>query len=249
MKITLENKSAVITGGASGIGRETTLAFLKAGAKVMVWDVNETAAEETRALAGELSAQLHFTKVDIRDYANVEAATADAVKALGRIDILINNAGITSDSTLKKMTPEQWQKVIDVNLTGVFNCGRAVSLHMMEHGQGGRIINTSSVVGLYGNFGQSNYVATKAGVIGLTKVWARELGRSQITVNAVAPGFIETDMIKTVPEKILDGLRGQTPLGRLGSPTDIANAYLFLASDQAAFITGTTLSVDGGIHI
>jgi 3-oxoacyl-[acyl-carrier protein] reductase len=191
---------------------------------------------------------VHFTKVDIRNYAEVDKATQAAADLFGKIDILINNAGITSDSTLKKMEPEQWQKVLDVNLTGVFNCGKAVSLRMMEH-TGGRIINTSSVVALYGNFGQSNYVATKAGVIGLTKVWARELGRYQITVNAVAPGFIETDMIKTVPEKVLETLRGKSPLGRMGYPEEIANAYLFLASEKAAFITGTVISVDGGLTI
>lgn len=245
---TFEGKTAIITGGANGIGREATLAFAREGARVMIWDVNEDSARETQKLAGADGDRVHFTKVDIRNYAEVDKATQAAADLFGKIDILINNAGITSDSTLKKMEPEQWQKVLDVNLTGVFNCGKAVSLRMMEH-TGGRIINTSSVVALYGNFGQSNYVATKAGVIGLTKVWARELGRYQITVNAVAPGFIETDMIKTVPEKVLETLRGKSPLGRMGYPEEIANAYLFLASDKAAFITGTVISVDGGLTI
>jgi 3-oxoacyl-[acyl-carrier protein] reductase len=245
---TFEGKTAIITGGANGIGREATLAFAREGARVMIWDVNEDSARETQKLAGADGDRVHFTKVDIRNYADVDKATQAAADLFGKIDILINNAGITSDSTLKKMEPEQWQKVLDVNLTGVFNCGKAVSLRMMEH-TGGRIINTSSVVALYGNFGQSNYVATKAGVIGLTKVWARELGRYQITVNAVAPGFIETDMIKTVPEKVLETLRGKSPLGRMGYPEEIANAYLFLASDKAAFITGTVISVDGGLTI
>lgn len=245
---TFEGKTAIITGGANGIGREATLAFAREGARVMIWDVNEDSARETQKLAGADGDHVHFTKVDIRNYAEVDKATQAAADLFGKIDILINNAGITSDSTLKKMEPEQWQKVLDVNLTGVFNCGKAVSLRMMEH-TGGRIINTSSVVALYGNFGQSNYVATKAGVIGLTKVWARELGRYQITVNAVAPGFIETDMIKTVPEKVLETLRGKSPLGRMGYPEEIANAYLFLASDKAAFITGTVISVDGGLTI
>jgi 3-oxoacyl-[acyl-carrier protein] reductase len=245
---TFEGKTAIITGGANGIGREATLAFAREGARVMIWDVNEDSARETQKLAGTDGDHVHFTKVDIRNYAEVDKATQAAADLFGKIDILINNAGITSDSTLKKMEPEQWQKVLDVNLTGVFNCGKAVSLRMMEH-TGGRIINTSSVVALYGNFGQSNYVATKAGVIGLTKVWARELGRYQITVNAVAPGFIETDMIKTVPEKVLETLRGKSPLGRMGYPEEIANAYLFLASEKAAFITGTVISVDGGLTI
>jgi 3-oxoacyl-[acyl-carrier protein] reductase len=244
----LKNKTAIITGGAQGIGRETTVAFAKEGCRVVIWDIDAEKAEETKREAGEQSDAIHFMKVDIRSYEEVEAATNEAENLLGRIDILINNAGVTADSTLKKMTSEQWQKVIDVNLTGVFNCGKAVALKMMESG-GGRIINTSSVVAHNGNFGQSNYVATKTGVIGLAKVWAKELGRYGITCNAVAPGFIETDMIKTVPEKVLDGLKGQTPLGRLGTPADIANAYIFLASDKASFITGAVLNVDGGLKL
>jgi 3-oxoacyl-[acyl-carrier protein] reductase len=244
----LKNKTAIITGGANGIGRETTLKFVSEGCKVMIWDIDEAKAEETKRIAGDKSDAIAFQSVDIRSYEAVEKATQDAVEKFGSIDILINNAGVTADSTLKKMTADQWQKVIDVNLTGVFNCGKAVALHMIENG-GGRIINTSSVVAHNGNFGQSNYVATKTGVIGLAKVWAKELGRSGITVNAVAPGFIETDMIKTVPEKVLDGLRGQTPLARLGKPEDIANAYVFLASDKASFITGAVLNVDGGLKL
>lgn len=242
----LENKVAIITGGSNGIGRETTLAFVREGATVMIWDINEAKADETKKLAGDKSGSIHFTKVDIRDYAAVDKAAQAAVDQFGKIDILINNAGITSDATLKKMEPETWQKVIDVNLTGVFNCGKAVSLRMMD-AKYGRIINTSSVVAHNGNFGQSNYVATKTGVIGLAKVWARELGKYGITVNAVAPGFIETEMILTVPENILDGLRSKTPLGRLGKPSDIANAYVFLASDKASFISGAVLNVDGGL--
>lgn len=244
----LKDKTAIITGGAQGIGRETTLTFVREGCTVMIWDIDEAKAEETKKMAGEDADKIHFKSVDIRSYEAVESATEDAAKALGKIDILVNNAGVTADSTLKKMTSEQWQKVIDVNLTGVFNCGKAVALKMIESG-GGRIINTSSVVAHNGNFGQSNYVATKTGVIGLAKVWAKELGRHGITCNAVAPGFIETDMIKTVPEKILDGLRGQTPLGRLGKPSDIADAYVFLASDKASFITGAVLNVDGGLKL
>ncbi|MCF7794687.1 MAG: SDR family oxidoreductase, partial [Candidatus Cloacimonetes bacterium] len=168
------------------------------------------------------------------------------INDFGKVDILINNAGITKDATLKKMTPEQWQQVIDVNLTGVFNCTQSVSAHMTERGSG-RIINASSVVGLYGNFGQTNYVAAKAGVIGMTKVWARELGRKGICVNAVAPGFIVTEMVAAMPDKVIQMMEEKTPLGRLGRPEDIANAYCFLAGDEASFINGTTLCVDGGI--
>lgn len=244
----LKDKTAIVTGGANGIGRETTLKFVSEGCRVMIWDIDAEKAAETQKMAGDKSTSIHFMSVDIRSYEAVEDAVEKTLETLGKIDILINNAGVTADSTLKKMTPDQWQKVIDVNLTGVFNCGKAVSLKMMESG-GGRIINTSSVVAHNGNFGQSNYVATKTGVIGLAKVWAKELGKYGITCNAVAPGFIETDMIKTVPEKVLDGLRGQTPLGRLGQPEDIANAYIFLASEKASFITGAVLNVDGGLKL
>jgi 3-oxoacyl-[acyl-carrier protein] reductase len=244
----LKDKVAIITGGANGIGRETTLAFVKEGASVMIWDINREKADETISLAGELGEKIEFLEVDIRNYESVSQATDKTVERFGKIDILINNAGITADSTLKKMEPQDWQRVIDVNLTGVFNCGKAVSLKMIEAGSG-RIINTSSVVAHNGNFGQSNYVATKTGVIGLAKVWAKELGRYGITSNAVAPGFVETDMIKTVPEKVINGITGNTPLGRLGKPQDIANAYVFLASDKASFITGAVLNVDGGLKL
>lgn len=242
----LEGKLAIITGGASGIGRETTLTFLKEGATVVIWDINKDNAAETERLAGAHKASVEFMHVDTRNYKEVEDATNSVFEKHGKIDILINNAGITADATLKKMELEQWQKVIDVNLTGVFNCGKAVSLKMTEL-KSGKIINTSSVVAHNGNFGQSNYVATKSGVIGLTKVWARELGKHGINVNAVAPGFIETEMILSVPEKVLEGLRGKTPLGRLGKPQDIADAYVFLSSDKSNYITGTVLNVDGGM--
>ena len=188
----------------------------------------------------------------IRDRVNT-ASLSEATKAankvkdkFGAIDILVNNAGITRDASLKKMTPDQWHQVIDVNLTGVFNCTKAVYPHMAEKGWG-RILNAASVVAHYGNFGQTNYVAAKAGVIGMTKTWAREFGRKGITVNAVAPGFIQTDMVKTVPEEVLKGMASQTALLRMGEPIDIANAYLFLASEEAKFITGTCLNVDGGL--
>lgn len=242
----LQNKVAVITGGAGGIGKAAVEKFVSEGASAVIWDMDITAgkkvAEELIAKGGKaIAVQVDVTKIE-----SVEDAAKETINKFGTIDILINNAGITKDASLAKMTTEQWQMVLDVNLTGVFHCTKAVIPVMIEK-KYGRIINTSSVVGIYGNFGQTNYVATKAGVIGMTKVWARELGRKGITVNAVAPGFIATEMIKTVPENILKALEEKTPLGRLGSPDDIANAYLFLASDEASFINGATLSVDGGL--
>ncbi len=239
----LENKIAIITGGSSGIGKATSLKFAEEGATVIIWDLNE---ENGKKLASEINGS--FEKVNTADYKTVEAAAAKVISNYGKIDILINNAGITRDATLKKMTPEQWQQVIDVNLTGVFNCGKHIQEYMVEAGYG-RIINTSSVVGIYGNFGQSNYVATKAGVIGMTKVWARELGRKGVTVNAVAPGFIGTDMVMAMPENVIDMMKSKVPVGQLGSPEDIANAYCFLASDEANYINGATLSVDGGMTV
>ena len=189
-----------------------------------------------------------FDAVDTSNYEQVVAATKRVFDANGKIDILINNAGITNDATLKKMTPEQWQSVIDINLTGTFYCTKAVNQYMVEAGWG-RIINVSSVVGLYGNFGQTNYVATKAGVIGMTKTLGRELGKKGVTVNAVAPGFIATDMVAKMPEDILKGMIAKVPVGRLGKPEDIANAFCFLASDEAAYVNGAVLSVDGGMTV
>ncbi|KFD39681.1 short-chain dehydrogenase [Schleiferia thermophila str. Yellowstone] len=242
-----EGKSVIITGGASGIGYTSALAFLSEGASVLIWDVNEVKGKEAAEKFSK-NGKAFFIQVNTANASSVKEALEASLNLVGGIDVLINNAGITRDATLLKMTDEQWQQVIDVNLTGVFNCGRAVASHMAERGRG-VIINTSSVVALYGNFGQSNYVATKSGLIGMTKVWAKELGRKGIRINAVAPGFIETDMITTVPDKIVNALLERTPLQRLGKPEDIAAAYLFLASDEASFITGTCLSVDGGITI
>lgn len=244
----LENKIAIITGGAQGIGKSTSIKFATEGAVVLIWDVNEEKAQE---LVNELKAQNYnaeFFKVDVTNLESTNQCAKKVFEKYGRIDILINNAGITRDSSLLKMTVEQWNQVINVNLTGVFNCTKAVAPLMVEKGYG-KIVNTTSIVALYGNFGQTNYVATKSGLIGMTKVWARELGRKGINVNAVAPGFIATEMIQTVPEKIIESLKDKTPLGRLGNPEDIANAYLFLVSDEASFINGAVLSVDGGLVI
>lgn len=242
----LNNKVAVITGGAQGIGKSATIKFLNEGAIVCVWDVNK---EKCLELVSELKSeydQIESIQVDVTKYESTKNAADYVINKFNKIDILINNAGITRDSTLLKMTIEQWQKVIDVNLTGVFNCTKAIAPHMVEKGYG-KIINTSSVVGIYGNFGQTNYVASKSGIIGMTKVWARELGRKGINVNAVAPGFIATEMIGSVPEKVIEMLKEKTPLGKLGKPEDIANAYLFLAGDESSFINGAVLSVDGGL--
>lgn len=241
-----ENKVVIITGGAAGIGKAASLKFSSEGAKVAIWDVAEQAGNELVSQITDGGGTAVFMKVDITNPDAVNEAAKKVVEQFGRIDVLVNNAGITKDASFLKMTYEQWQKVIDVNLTGVFNCTKAVAPVMVEQ-KSGRIINTSSVVGLYGNFGQTNYVATKSGVIGMTKVWARELGRKGINVNAVAPGFIATEMVTTVPENILNALKERTPLGRLGKPEDIANAYAFLASEEADFINGIVLSVDGGL--
>ncbi|MEO9804879.1 MAG: 3-oxoacyl-ACP reductase FabG [Reichenbachiella sp.] len=244
----LKDRVAIVTGGSSGIGRAAVLKLADEGAKIAIWDINE---EQGNQLAHELSdrsIQAIFQKVNTADPDETQHAAAEVIKQLGRIDILINNAGITRDATIKKMTFEQWQQVIDVNLTGVFNCIKAASPNMIENNYG-RIINTSSVVGLTGNFGQTNYAATKSGVIGMTKTLARELGKHQITVNAVAPGFIATDMVKAMPGKVIEMMISKTPLGRLGEPEDIANAYVFLASEDAAFVTGAVLSVDGAVTL
>ncbi|MDX9848209.1 MAG: 3-oxoacyl-ACP reductase FabG [Tenuifilaceae bacterium] len=244
----LENKVAIITGGADGLGKAGAILFAKECATVIIWDMNEQKGKETVSEILASGGNASFLKVNTANFAEVESATQNAIEQFGKIDILINNAGITRDASLKKMTSEQWQQVIDVNLTGVFNCAKCVSGFMVDKGFG-RIINTSSVVALYGNFGQTNYVATKAGVIGMTKTMARELGRKGVTVNAVAPGFIATEMVKKMPEDVLKAMEAKVPVGRLGMPEEIASAYLFLASDEAAYINGTTLSVDGGITI
>ncbi len=239
----LENKVAVITGGAAGIGAATAEKFVAEGATVVIWDLDE---QRGTALAQKLN--LNFAKVNTANYNEIEIAAKKVIEQFGRIDILVNNAGITRDSTLKKMTPELWQQVIDVNLSGVFYCTKIISEYMLANNYG-RILNASSVVGLYGNFGQTNYVATKAGLIGMTKTWARELGRKGITVNAVAPGFIATEMVAAMPENVIDGMKAKVPVGRLGKPEEIAAAYAFLASDEAAYINGAVLSVDGGMTV
>ncbi len=243
-----QNKVVVITGGASGIGKAAVEKFAREGAAVAIWDVSEVQGKELELILLNEGLIARFIKVNTANFEEVEAATKEIIRQFGKIDVLINNAGITRDASLQKMTAEQWQQVMDVNLTGVFNCTKTISPNMIQNNFG-RIINTSSIVGLYGNYGQSNYAATKAGVIALTKTWARELGKNNITVNAVAPGFIATDMIKTIPEKVIDMMKEKIPLKKLGTAEDVANVYVFLASNEAQFISGTTISVDGGLTI
>ena len=244
--LSLSEKVAVITGGARGIGKETAKKFLQEGAKVVICDFDEVAGLATLDELGK--DRLSFVKVDVTNTEQVNKMVKTTIDTYGRIDILVNNAGITRDGLLTKMDDAAWEKVVSVNLTGVYKCTRAVIPVMIEQ-KSGVILNASSVVGIYGNIGQSNYVASKAGVIGLTKGWAKEFGPKGIRVNAVAPGFIETDMIAEVPEKILDLMKEKTPLKKLGKPNDIASAYLFLASDDANYINGAILSVDGGLVV
>ena len=241
----LENKVAIITGGARGIGRATAEIFVREGAKVIIWDMLE-AGHQT---AQELRDQGHvaeFMQLSITDVPALEAAARDIFARHGQIDILVNNAGITRDKSLLKMSYEEWHQVIDVNLTGLFNCTKTIAPYMVER-QFGRIICTSSVVGQVGNFGQTNYVATKAAIIGMVKTWAKELGKYNITANAVAPGFIKTDMTDLIPEEVRAQTVAAIPVKRMGLPEDIANAYLFLASDEASYVNGHTLSVNGGV--
>jgi len=251
----LTQKVVIVTGAAAGIGRATALRFAGEGCRVAGFDVSEAAGPGLVAEIAGAGGEGLFARVDVADAASVEAGVKGVLDRWGRVDVLVNNAGILRDAQLVKwkdgqvagtMTDEAWDAVLGVNLKGVFHCTRAVVPHMIRGG-GGVVLSASSVVGLYGNFGQTNYVATKAGVIGMTRVWARELGRYGIRVNAVAPGFIATEILRAMPQKILDTMVGHTPLGRMGEPRDIANAYLWLASDQAAYVTGHCLSVDGGI--
>ncbi len=192
--------------------------------------------------------EVRFYGVDTTDWQLVQGVAAQACSDFGHIDILINNTGITCDASMKKMTPQQWQQVIDVNLTGVFYCTKAVWPYIAENGWG-RILNAALVVAHYGNFGQTNYVASKTGIIGMTRVWAREFGPKGITVNAVAPGFIDTEIARAIPAEALEMVVGRTPLRRLGRSEEVVNVYAFLCSEEASFITGAVVNVDGGLTL
>ncbi len=252
----LRDKVVIVTGAAAGIGRATALRFVDEGCRVAGFDVDEGGGQ---ALAAEVRSrgEAAFARVDVADARSVEAAVAGVAERWSRIDVLVNNAGILRDAQLvtwkdgqvvSTLTDEAWDAVLSVNLKGIFHCTRAVVPHLIRGG-GGVVLNASSVVGLYGNFGQTNYVASKAGVIGVTRTWARELGRYHIRVNAVAPGFVATEILRSMPQKVLEAMVEHTPLGRIGQPQDIANAYAWLASDEASFVTGHCLSVDGGVVV
>jgi 3-oxoacyl-[acyl-carrier protein] reductase len=244
LQFNFKGKSVLVTGGAQGIGLQIATQFLKAGAQVAIWDFSEQALAAVKSELSSFGTQLHTDKVDVGNRANLAASTAALPWAM---DVLINNAGITRDKSFGKMTGEDWDAVISTNLTGLFNVTKALSEKMNTASAHKRIINISSVVGLYGNFGQLNYAAAKAGVIGMTKTWGKELGRKGYTVNAVAPGFIATAMTKSMPKEVLEQMASKVPVARLGETDDIANACLFLASEQASYINGAVLSVDGGI--
>ena len=252
----LKDKVVIVTGAAAGIGRATALRFAREGSRVAAFDVSDDGCRLVDEIKND-GGDAMFQKVDVSKGDQVDAAVHAVVDRWGRIDVLVNNAGIVRDAQLVKwkdgavasvMSDDVFDAVVGVNLRGVFLCARAVVPHMIR-AQRGVILNASSVVGLYGNFGQTNYAATKAGVVNMTKTWSRELGRYGIRVNAVAPGFIATEILKAMPPKILEGMVGHTPLGRMGEPDDIAEAYAWLASDRASFVTGTVLSVDGGLVV
>ena len=244
----LNNKVALITGAAQGIGLATALKFAQEGAHVVICDIKQASVDAAVDAANALGVRAQGFVVDVTQRDMVDAVVADTLAEFGAIDILVNNAGITQDARLQKMTLEQFDRVIDVNLRGVFHCTQAVADAMVAKGSG-VILNASSVVGIYGNFGQTNYAASKFGVIGFTKTWARELGPKGIRVNAVAPGFIATPILATIPEKILASMKSQVPLARLGSPEEVANVYAFLASDEASYVNGAVLEVSGGMTV
>jgi len=237
----LQNRVAVVTGGAQGIGLSISEIFAAEGAKVVIADIGEAPASNY---------DMDFQVLNVTDRAACKSFFDTMVSKYGKIDILVNNAGITRDAMTRKMTDEQWDMVVDVNLNGIFNLTRHIGPHMQEN-KSGNIINISSIGGEAGNIGQSNYTATKAAVIGLTKTWAKEfsLKGAQVRVNAIAPGYIMTDMLKTIPQELLDKYAATVPLGKMGRPEDVAKAALFLASDDSDYITGHTLSVNGGLRV
>lgn len=244
LQFKFEGKTVLVTGGAQGIGFEMTKKFLIAGAFVQVWDYSTEALSKMKMELKSFESQLSATQVDVTNRESIQSAVSQMSRPL---DVLINNAGITRDKSFAKMNEADWDAVIATNLTGLFNVTKALFEKFNPQSQQKRIINISSVVGLYGNFGQTNYAATKAGVIGMTKTWAKELGRKGWTSNAIAPGFIETPMTAAMPAEVLQQMASKVPVARLGQVQDIANAALFLASEEASYINGAVLSVDGGL--
>ena len=244
----LEQRVCLITGAAQGIGLATALRFAREGAVVVACDRRADAVAEAVAQCQALGATAEGHTLDVTDRAAVDAVVAAVRTRHGRIDVLVNNAGITQDARLQKMTLEQFDRVIDVNLRGVFHCAQAVVDIMVEQGNG-VILNASSVVGIYGNYGQTNYAASKFGVIGFTKTWSRELGPKGIRVNAVAPGFIATPILDTIPDKVIGDMASRVPLRRLGQPEEIASVYAFLASDDASYVNGAVIEVSGGMSV
>lgn len=244
----LKDKVCIVTGSGSGIGQATAIKFALEGAKVAVCDVNETAAADTVKEIQEKGGEAKNYKVDITDKESIQNMVDDLMKQYGRIDVLVNNAGIIMDAQLKKMTDDQFDKVINVNLRGTYLCSKAVVNIFIEQ-QKGVILNASSIVGLYGNFGQTNYAASKFGVIGFTRTWAKELGKYNVRVNAVCPGFIATSILAPMPEKVIKSMEDKVPMKRLGKPEEIANTYAFLASDEASYVNGAVVEVSGGIII
>jgi 3-oxoacyl-[acyl-carrier protein] reductase len=244
----LKNKVCIVTGAAQGIGLATALKFAEEGATVVVCDLKPEGVDAAVAMVRARGAQVMGFAVNVTDRAALDLMAAAVKDQYGHIDVLVNNAGITKDARLQKMTLEQFDAVIDVNLRGVFHATQAVLPTMVAQGSG-VILNASSVVGIYGNFGQTNYAASKFGVIGFTKTWSRELGPKGIRVNAVAPGFVETPILATIPDKVLQQMREQVPLHRLGKPEEIANVYAFLASDEASYVNGAVLEVSGGMTV
>jgi 3-oxoacyl-[acyl-carrier protein] reductase len=242
----LANKVSIITGAAQGIGEATARKFAQEGAKVVVCDVNEQGARALAQSIAEAGGEAIAFRVDVTNSAEVRAMVDGTMAKWGRIDTLVNNAGIVIDAQLKKMTEEQFDRVVDINLKGTYNCARAVVDVMIAQGTG-CILNASSVVGVYGNFGQTNYAATKWGVIGMAKTWAKELGPKGVRVNAVAPGFIATPILKNMPEKVIRMMEEKVPLRRLGKPEEMANVYAFLASDEASYVTGVVIEASGGV--
>ncbi|MEO5763975.1 MAG: 3-oxoacyl-ACP reductase FabG [Casimicrobiaceae bacterium] len=244
----LRGKVSIITGAGQGIGRATALKFAAEGARVAVCDINLDSVNETVKEVAAAGGEAAAFRIDVTDKATIAKMVEGVMAKWGRIDTLVNNAGIVQDAQFKKMTDEQFERVIDVNLKGVYNCTKAVVDIMLEQNSG-VILNASSIVGIYGNFGQTNYAATKFAVIGMVKTWARELGRKGIRANAICPGFIETPILATIPDKVIKMMEEKVPMGRLGKPEEIANTYAWLASDEASYINGAVIEVSGGCTI